>query len=210
MSQDTSHDRLKELAALYLAGALSPQERQRFEAELEAGGEGSGELRDLDDVARALVEAVDPVEPKARIREALLARARGEAASTPAPGPLERPIWRRWEDQSDEDLFTLRSGEGEWKETGVDGVYVRRLFVDRAANRMTALFRMEPGASYPQHVHAGPEECYVLEGDLHVGDAVLRAGDYQRAVEGSLHGIQSTEGGCLLLVTSSLTDEHVS
>ena len=81
MGHDTRHVRVKGLAARYLAGARSPQERQRLEAELEAGGEGSGELRDLDDVARALVEAVDPVEPKARIREALLARARGEAAS---------------------------------------------------------------------------------------------------------------------------------
>jgi quercetin dioxygenase-like cupin family protein len=74
---------------------------------------------------------------------------------------------------------------------------------------MTAMFRMEPGTSYPQHIHAGAEECYVLEGDLHVGDMVLHAGDYQRAEAGSHHGYQSTETGCVLLVTCALNDEHI-
>ena len=73
---------------------------------------------------------------------------------------------------------------------------------------MTAMFRMAAGTSYPEHIHDGPEECYVLEGDLHVGDRmVMHAGDYQRATPGSEHDEQWTEGGCLLLVTSSLSDE---
>ena len=75
---------------------------------------------------------------------------------------------------------------------------------------MTALFRMAAGSEYIPHVHAGPEECYVLEGDLHVGDdIVMHAGDYQRAPAGSVHGVQRTEGGCLLLVSSSMHDEVV-
>lgn len=87
---------------------------------------------------------------------------------------------------------------------------MRRLFVDRAANRMTAMFKMAPGAAYVPHVHGGAEECYVLEGDLHVGDEIMmRAGDYQRAPAGSLHGVQRTEGGCTLLITCSLDDEVV-
>ena len=74
---------------------------------------------------------------------------------------------------------------------------------------MTMLVRMEAGSSYPQHIHDGPEECYVLQGDLRVGDEVLGRGDYQRAAPGSRHGIQSTENGCLLFIVSSLTDEII-
>jgi len=38
----------------------------------------------------------------------------------------------------------------------------------------------------------------------------MRAGDYQRAETGSTHPVQSTRGGCLLLLTSSLRDELVA
>jgi anti-sigma factor ChrR (cupin superfamily) len=69
------------------------------------------------------------------------------------------------------------------------------------------LVRMDPGSSYPGHLHAGVEECFVLEGELRVGEEVLRRGDYQRADEGSEHGIQWTEKGCLLLIVSSQDDE---
>jgi hypothetical protein len=37
----------------------------------------------------------------------------------------------------------------------------------------------------------------------------MRPGDYQRAPKGSRHGVQRTEQGCLLLITSSLTDVFV-
>jgi anti-sigma factor ChrR (cupin superfamily) len=68
---------------------------------------------------------------------------------------------------------------------------------------------MDAGSSYPRHVHNGAEECLVLEGDIRMGDAVLHAGDYQYAPPDTLHGVQSTEKGCLLLITSSLSDELV-
>jgi hypothetical protein len=49
----------------------------------------------------------------------------------------------------------------------------------------------------------------VLEGDLHVGDMVLHAGDYQCAITDSLHDVQHTEGGCVLFIVSSLRDEII-
>jgi anti-sigma factor ChrR (cupin superfamily) len=66
---------------------------------------------------------------------------------------------------------------------------------------------MDRGTSYPPHRHADVEECYVLQGDLRVAGRVLRAGDYQRADRDSVHGVQSTENGCLLLIVSSTDDE---
>lgn len=118
-------------------------------------------------------------------------------------------VWHGWSsDDGPAGLFTLRRDETGWEETGVDGVQVRRLFVDRPNNRMTAMFRMAPGTDYPEHVHNGFEECYVLEGELHVGEEiVMHAGDYQRADGGSEHARQWTEGGCVLLVSTSMSDE---
>jgi anti-sigma factor ChrR (cupin superfamily) len=58
-------------------------------------------------------------------------------------------------------------------------------------------------------VHGGPEECYVLEGDLRVDDKTMGQGDYQFAPEGCEHSVQSTEGGCLLLISSSLSDRTI-
>lgn len=198
-----------ELAALYLAGALSQQETAQFEAHLESGCAACNEeLRRLHGAAATLLNGVTPLEPPKHIREQLLERARTEPNEPAAAGRNPVQVWRRWESTAEgTDLFIRRSDEGDWEETGVDGVRVRRLYVDRRRNQMTALVRMSAGASYPRHIHNGAEECLVLEGDLFVGDTELRAGDYQFAPVGSRHGIQRTTGGCLLLIVSSLSDE---
>ncbi|MBI3758220.1 MAG: cupin domain-containing protein [Deltaproteobacteria bacterium] len=104
-------------------------------------------------------------------------------------------------------MIVTRADGGVWEETGVQGVRVKRLSVDKQKDQFTALVRMEAGSSYPRHIHNGAEECLVLEGELRVGPEVLRAGDYQRAPAGSRHGVQSTDNGCLLLIVSSLSDE---
>ena len=208
-----------ELAALYVSGAMSPAERAALEEAIEAGdAELARAVADFDVVTRGLAETVDPVTPDPAIRRAILAVThddlevvtRGLAESAASPEPHVH-VWDDWAgDKESDGLFTLQADEGRWEQTGVDGILVRRLFVDRAANRMTAMFKMAPGSVYLPHVHGGPEECYVLEGDLHVGDdLVMRAGDYQRASAGSLHGVQRTEGGCTLLITCSLDDEVV-
>ncbi|MBI4719451.1 MAG: cupin domain-containing protein [Planctomycetes bacterium] len=202
MTTDGSQLDPSDWPSLYAAGALSDAERAYVEQEM-----GGAPVADFAGVIEALAGTVSPVEPRRTVREALLRRAGG----TNAPGatPVSSPqVWRDWpaSDESD-DLYIMRSDQGAWEETGVVGVVVRRLFVDRARDQMTALVRMSPGAAYPRHEHAAPEECLVLEGDLHVGDTVLRKGDFQRAARGSRHGVQFTEQGCLLMVTSSLSDE---
>ncbi len=210
-----------ELAALYLSGAMTPAERDDFESRLASGNAACvTEMQRLQAAAEALLQDIAPVAPPAELHQRLLrAVEEQERAAAILGRPLaapastthdERQIWRQWASDADHPLFTLRADEGGWEDTGVTGVQVRRLFVDRPANRMTAMFRMQPGTEYPEHVHDGPEECYLLDGDLHVGDElIMRRGDYQRALPGSEHGRQWTEGGCLLLVTCSLTDEMV-
>lgn len=198
-----------ELAALYVAGAMSSQERSSVEALLASGHpELVAEVRRLDAAARALGSAAQPMIPNPEVRDRLMRMITQQRETELSDGRSQ--IWREWRSNDLDALFTLKSDEGSWEETGVAGVHVRKLFVDRPNNRMTAMFRMAAGTSYPQHVHDGPEECYVLQGDLHVGDElIMHAGDYQRATPGSHHDTQWTESGCLLLVTSSLSDELV-
>jgi anti-sigma factor ChrR (cupin superfamily) len=201
--QDAPH----ETAALYLVGALELPRRRQVEEAVRAGDAALLDaLRSLEGGSLALATLVGEVTPPASLRARTLAAA---AAGSSAGQSQRDQIWRDWgSNAAPEGLFTLRVDEGAWEDTGVAGVQVRRLFVDREANRMTAMFKMAPGTSYPEHHHDGHEECYVLHGDLHVGDdLVMRAGDYQRAESGSPHARQWTSGGCVLLVSTSLSDE---
>lgn len=81
------------------------------------------------------------------------------------------------------------------------------MFEDKAQNYRTSLVKLESGAHYPAHKHAGVEEAFVLYGDLHYDVGVLVAGDYCLAESGSLHSSSYTENGCVLLIRTSCDDE---
>jgi len=118
--------------------------------------------------------------------------------------------WNDWAPRpSPEGLFVLKADVGELEPTGVAGVTAKALFVDPATDRITMLVRLEPGATYPAHRHAGAEESYVLEGDVSDGVVSLHAGDYLRKDGGTLHEAQSSDTGCFMLIVSSLHDELV-
>lgn len=201
-----------ELAALYVAGAMNHIECWAFERHMSDGcDQCATELRRLNAASSSLAEFSEELTPAEGIKKSLLQRIAASETShvDDADRNTTEQVWRKWKGDAAQQLCTLRSDEGGWEATGVEGVSIRRLFVDSDRNQFTGMVRMTAGSTYPRHVHNGAEECLVLEGDLHVGDLVLHAGDYQRAPAGSLHGVQSTEGGCLLLITSSLSDDFV-
>jgi anti-sigma factor ChrR (cupin superfamily) len=114
-------------------------------------------------------------------------------------------VWKAWEAESQSNV--VRREEGQWA-LAKEGVRVKQLSVDPVQHSVTMLVRMEPGASWPSHRHGGFEQCFVLEGDLEVGgDTVLHAGDFQAMDTGSVHPLQRTPNGCLLLIVSSQHDE---
>jgi anti-sigma factor ChrR (cupin superfamily) len=64
---------------------------------------------------------------------------------------------------------------------------------------------MSPGAIYQEHAHDIEEETFVVEGDLSFGDLRLGAGDYHIAAAETRHPPGRTVGGCVVLVTTSLS-----
>lgn len=209
------HDVFLNQANLFLLGTLEPQEEKQFLQHLAGCAECKKTVAETARVMRALPMAwlspddspIHFIHPPAALKEKLLHNIKSDAP--PAAKAATHPqVWKNWSNMKKEiGLVMVRADEGDWEDTGVNGFQVKRLFVDEAHDSVTMLVRGPAGAVYPSHRHAGPEQCYVLTGDLHVGDAVLRAGDYQYASSDSIHGIQYTESGCLLLIVSSLHDE---
>jgi quercetin dioxygenase-like cupin family protein len=177
------------------------------------------EFARADQTVAALHHAAPPVAPPPSVRTRLFDRVREDieggtsdpAASAPASAPEAGDeavqVWKRWSPVEGRGLRTVRSGETEWEPTSVEGIYVRALHIDEEKDTVTMLVRMAAGTTYPSHRHAGDEQCFVLDGDLHVGEIVLHSGDFQLAPEESEHGPQSTVGGCTLLIVSSRNDE---
>jgi quercetin dioxygenase-like cupin family protein len=196
-----------EQAALYALSALTAEEMAAVERDRRAQAEFWAEVRSLRDAAAGLAEVGPRVKPTRDLWPAIRARI-GHAPEAPAHVPPQ--LWKHWPGSA-RSSPVVPAREGPFEPTDIAGISVRRLFVDEAAERVTMLVRMQAGSAYPAHRHAGVEECYVLEGDLSIGDETeMEAGDYQRMDTGSLHPIQSTRRGCLLLVTSSRHDELVA
>ncbi len=190
---ESNHD-LAAVAALYVAGAMTDQERAAFESRLAAGDRSYLEaLKAMDPVVEALAQSAPAVTPSASVKDRLMAKIAAESV------PQERPQVAA----ADANVFNLRVDEGDWQETGVEGVQFRVLYVDHEANRKTFLVRMAPGTTFPGHAHRQAEECYVIHGDLHSAGRVMRSGDYQRAPAGSQHGPTYSENGCLCLVVAA-------
>ncbi len=198
-----------EQIALDAIGALSGAEGAGWVREhLDTGCEICAQAAEIvHGVFESMLLAAQPVKPPASLRERVL-RAVGtsEPVAEAAPDPEEVQLWNKWA-VTDPKFYTLGSDATEWQEIGLPGIEIRQLHVDEVRDSVTMVVRMAAGTSYPRHKHAGDEHCYVLQGDLRVEDQVLRCGDYQFAPEGSIHGEQSTENGCTLLIVSSRSDE---
>jgi anti-sigma factor ChrR (cupin superfamily) len=190
------HSRYLEMAALRCLDLLEGPQLAQFNRHLaEHCDVCENELAALCEAIGAIGTSVVSQPPPSHLR----ARVMGQIRPRPQ-------VWKNWDASQAAALLVVRQDEGEWERV-VDGVYSKRLYVDAEHDRATMLIRMDPGASYLPHRHAGPEQCFVLQGDIREGNEVFRAGDFQCAPAGTVHDVQSTENGCLLLIVSSLRDQ---
>jgi hypothetical protein len=175
-----------DIQALALAdaiGALDPDERRDLEARLAALPPSvQADVARLYDASVDIAASAIGEEPSPGVRDALLAK-----IGTPANR-------------------TISAAEGEWVETGVPGLRMKILAIDRTRDRVTMLLRGEPGARYPAHRHSGPEECYVISGSVVVEGRVLRAGDFHHAEGESDHDELWTDEGVEVLIVASASD----
>jgi quercetin dioxygenase-like cupin family protein len=175
---------LEELAALDAVGALDETQRAAFVERLASATELERvAVSAIYEAATFLAAAVTPVQPPPKLKEQLLARLRGPA-----------------------DIFSVRAGERQWAPTSLAGVDIQRLHVDTSRNAAILLVRLAPGAVYPPHHHSGPEECYVLSGDVSMDGERLTAGDFHHASGSTDHGTLTSEAGAELLLFVPASD----
>jgi anti-sigma factor ChrR (cupin superfamily) len=137
------------------------------------------------------------------------------AAELGFAGPLERPspglkarLMAAIEATLPPGVHILRQGGKKWRPTPYPGVFYKSLFMDRETQMHTLLLKLEPGAIYPRHRHARPEQCLVVSGDVSMGEAIqLSQGDFEWAEGQTTHDGVTTRNGCELLIISSLKDE---
>jgi mannose-6-phosphate isomerase-like protein (cupin superfamily) len=90
---------------------------------------------------------------------------------------------------------TSRQRQAQW-ENFAPGI--RRRLLWQAGDVCSYIARAQVGAAVPAHGHHHDEECLMLDGDLFVGDILLRAGEFQLAPAGLAHGLVQAASDCLV------------
>jgi hypothetical protein len=183
MSAIRKTDEVAETAALYSVGQLPEDEARRFEQRLQSGCPYCiAELRGCQWAVEELVLVADPAAPAPGLEAKLLDRI-GRIPQAGVQPVSNMPA-------------IVRQDEGDWVDSPQPGVKLRFLHRKR-----TMLVKMEPGSTYPSHVHALDEQCLVLEGSVQDGEGrIARAGDYVFMAKGSTHPPFFTESGALFLI----------
>ena len=176
----------EDLEALALAdaiGALDVDEQRDLHARVAAlPPDVQAQVARLYDTALSLAAATPPLSPAPDVRERLLAR-------------IDAPS-----------RYTVSAQEAEWKPSGLPGLTMRILAVDRGRGTVTMLIRGEAGAVYPAHHHTGAEECYVISGSVLVDGRTLGPGDFHHADADSDHGELVTPTGAEVLIVGAIAD----
>lgn len=197
----TRKDRLQELAALHAVGALESADAAEFRVLMADRASGMAEeLRAFQKVAEALAGSAKPVTPPPGLRDRLLgslpALKSSSTANPPAAAPEIPPAF----------LFLKDTGDEGWQPMPVKGAYVKPLHLDPERGYALVLGKLDPGTHYPAHDHIGPEQIYVLSGDLHIGNTVMGPGDFHHAAPSSSHGVNASVNGCTILLVITLAD----
>lgn len=79
------------------------------------------------------------------------------------------------------------------------GVEIHRLYGDGKQGHSAALLKYEPGATVPNHLHAGYEHVVVLSGSQRDRQGQHTAGTLVINSPGSQHSVAS-EPGCIVLI----------
>jgi anti-sigma factor ChrR (cupin superfamily) len=192
----------QELASLYVTGALPMAERDAFEAALR----GDAELRELTRGLRRAVEGFVTETPRVPLppglKDKVMLRIEEARARETRPSPVVGAIAGL--------RFLESASAAEWKPLPVPGTYIKLLSIERDRGYAVLLGKLDPGARYPAHVNPGPEDFFILTGELVIGDRKLVAGDFHHADKGSQHDVNYSLEGCTLLAVLTTDDPLVA
>jgi quercetin dioxygenase-like cupin family protein len=189
-----------ELAPLYALGELSEVERAWVEDQILQEPELALELAEYQNAATALAYSTPDVGLASTLKNRLF-----EQIGIPLPEPalsVSPP-------EPEVDPFWIVPGHTiTWKPHRYPGFEIAIFHVNKQSRIVSGLLRAEPGACYPEHLHTGVEEIYMLEGDLRIGTTVYGPGDYIRSSPGSIHAPDSPSG-CKFFFHACLDDEYL-
>ena len=116
---------------------------------------------------------------------------------------MRKRLFDRIQPSAPQNTRTLRSQDMQWLKI-LPNVEMKILNQDHENKYQTALWRLQPGAVVPSHPHDIEEECWVIEGEIKIGDHLVRQGDMHIALAGSRHADMTTDVGALLLVRGQI------
>ena len=193
----------QEQASLYALGALGEAESRAFEFGLRGNAELGELVRGLQRTTDLLVMSILATPPPPSLRDKVLQRIEVEAtlrksATPPAPAAFAGLH------------FVAAADSQGWKQLPVPGAFIKLLSLEKERGYAVLLGKLEPGVRYPAHTNPGPEDFYILTGDLVIGDRKLVAGDFHHADKGSRHAENYSVEGCTLLAVLTTDDPLVA
>ena len=197
------NEQQQEFASLYALGALAEAEARLFENELRANAELRGFTHSLQRAADAMALASPQVPLPPSLKEKVLRRIEAEDSPRPpaAPPALAALAGLRFDEAAE--------SKG-WKPLPIPGAFIKLLSLETERGYAVLLGKLDAGTRYPAHVNAGPEDFFVLTGDLVIGDRKLVAGDFHHADGGSQHAENYSVEGCTLLAVLTTDDPLVA
>jgi quercetin dioxygenase-like cupin family protein len=193
--------------AIYVLGNLDGEDLTALERHL-AGGCSSC-ASELARTAESIAKLANAVTMPAGSRERFLSRLDQErvlkgtsATAQAAPAGENSAIIYRTAG-----VLISRSEAIPWQPIAASGIWTKLLFADLEQHCVTSLVRLDPGIYYPPHRHRGPEEIFLLTGEITVQGKLMKAGDYCRAEPGSIHGESFSKAGCTFILRASTQDE---
>ena len=193
----------QEQASLYVLGTMDAHEARHFARELRLNAELRGLVIELQRTVGLMAEASSQTPLPASLREKVMDRI---ATVSPPHTSAVPPVFAAVAGLR----FDVAAEAAGWKPLPIPGAFIKLLSLEKERGYAVLLGKLEPGTRYPAHVNAGPEDFFILTGDLVVGDRKLIAGDYHHADGGSRHEENHSVDGCTLLAVLTTEDPLVA
>jgi len=193
----------EEQATSYALGVLGAEERLLFVAQLRVNPELRDFVASLQRTAEKVALLSPKVAPEPSLKNTILRQIQSQQ---PPSGKTLTSVPALMEGLK----FIQHAETAGWKQLPVEGAWLKLLSFEPARGYAVLLGKLDAGARYPAHQNAGPEDFYVLTGDLHVGDRVLGPGDFHHADTGTFHTENYSIEGCTLLAVLTVDDPLVA